>query len=58
MIWVLLLPWLLAAVTIPVIPALRATMREDRRVRVSATVANGEQSGQAQLRPVRVRSHS
>jgi chromosome condensin MukBEF MukE localization factor len=55
MIWVLMIPWLLAAIAIPVIPALRSTLREDRRVRMNATVANGVQ---AQLRPARVRSHS
>jgi hypothetical protein len=55
MIWALMLPWVLAAVAIPLIPALRTTLRENRRVRMNATVANGEQ---AQLRPARVRSRS
>jgi hypothetical protein len=58
MIWVLMIPCMLAAVAIAVKPVLLSTLREDHRVHTDTTEANGRQDGQPQLRLARVRSHS
>jgi hypothetical protein len=57
MIWVLMIPCMLAAVAIAILPVLLITLRDDHQIRTDGTIANAAQREQPQLRLATVSSH-